>query len=407
MEPSDEEPGVFWLNASGLGRIEPSLARWARRILADLREEGFVARAAVGFTRFGTYAVARTVRHIAVLKDRSHEGRLARGVRLDRLHLDADLRDTLAKLKVHTVGDFLALPPEGLGKRFGGEALDFYRKAGEDAEKPLAPVPPPEPLESWVELDRPEADAIRLLFLIKRLLPSLLSELADKQQGLTELTINLVLDDGSKQSEAVRPAEPTLDAALILDLVRLQLGSSDFTSGAVEVTLTVRSVPISAEQLALFMEKPRRDLSAANRAFARIRAEFGRRAVVWAKQRDGHLPEATFTWEPLEEARFPSEESRAHGHDIRRPPLRTLVRRMFEKPRPLPARQRHEPDGWLVCDLEQGPAVRLLGPYVISGGWWVRDVHREHHFVETKRGDVLWVYYDRQRRRWFLQGRVQ
>ena len=27
-------------------------------------------------------------------------------------------------------------------------------------------------------------------------------------------------------------------------------------------------------------------------------------------------------------------------------------------------------------------------------------------FAETQRGELLWVYYDRQRRRWFLQGVV-
>jgi protein ImuB len=82
------------------------------------------------------------------------------------------------------------------------------------------------------------------------------------------------------------------------------------------------------------------------------------------------------------------------------------VRRVFDKAVQLPARERHEPDGWLIRGLEQGPAVRLRGPYVVSGGWWVREVHREYYFVETQRGDVLWIYYDRQRRQWMLQGQV-
>jgi len=57
--------------------------------------------------------------------------------------------------------------------------------------------------------------------------------------------------------------------------------------------------------------------------------------------------------------------------------------------------------------LEFGPVVRLLGPYVVSGGWWMSTVHREYHFVETRRGDLLWTYYDRKRRRWYLQGTVE
>ncbi len=86
--------------------------------------------------------------------------------------------------------------------------------------------------------------------------------------------------------------------------------------------------------------------------------------------------------------------------------VRPLVRRVFDRAVRLPSRARHEPDGWLIRGLEQGPAVCLRGPYVVSGGWWVREVHREYYFVETQRGDVLWIYYDRHRRNWMLQGQV-
>ena len=45
--------------------------------------------------------------------------------------------------------------------------------------------------------------------------------------------------------------------------------------------------------------------------------------------------------------------------------------------------------------------------YVVAGGWWNRPVHREYYFTETERGELLWLYYDRARRRWFLQGRIE
>jgi protein ImuB len=44
---------------------------------------------------------------------------------------------------------------------------------------------------------------------------------------------------------------------------------------------------------------------------------------------------------------------------------------------------------------------------VVSGGWWHREITREYHFAETADGQVLWVYYDRARRRWFVQGTVE
>jgi protein ImuB len=468
VEPSPDEPGVFWVNASGLGRIEDSLAGWARRLRAALERDGFLARVAVGYRRFATYAAARATRDITVFADAGAELRAALQVRLDRLHIDPRLRESLAKLGIDTVQQFIALPPDGLGKRFGAEAVAFYKEASDQERRPLVPAPPPVPVQTLAEFEYPEGDATRLLFYMKRLLPPLLEQLAAWHQGLTELVIELALDDRTRVVKGVRPADATLDAAVVLDLARLRLAGADITAGVIEMTVTAHGKRISPGQLSLFWDRPKRDVAAADRALARVRAEFGRDAVVRAMPRDAHLPEASFTWEPLVKLKPPrrrdegaegDEDGRCEGGgrlagskhtetDGKReraregsgevagergkvaggekdeteggyretttcgavgtlaPFTRPLVRRVFDKAVQLPARERHEPDGWLIRGLEQGPAVRLRGPYVVSGGWWVREVHREYYFVETQRGDVLWIYYDRQRRQWMLQGQV-
>src|SRR5574337_373657 len=114
IEPSAEEPGIFWLNGTGLHLLYPSYEAWARLIVADLNRVGFCAIVVVGFTRFGTYAVARAQNGIVVFNDPDNERVAARRVRLEYLELDPDLRDTLVKLGVTTVGAFLALPAGGL-----------------------------------------------------------------------------------------------------------------------------------------------------------------------------------------------------------------------------------------------------------------------------------------------------
>ena len=61
---------------------------------------------------------------------------------------------------------------------------------------------------------------------------------------------------------------------------------------------------------------------------------------------------------------------------------------------------------WLLRGLAQGPVVKVNGPYAISGSWWKQPTFREYHFAETKNGQNLWVFFDRGRNRWFLQGEV-
>ncbi len=59
VEPSAEEPGVFWLNGAGLQHLYASAQKWAYAIHRDLSAQRFAASLTVGFTRFGSYAVAK------------------------------------------------------------------------------------------------------------------------------------------------------------------------------------------------------------------------------------------------------------------------------------------------------------------------------------------------------------
>ncbi|MBI4609404.1 MAG: DNA polymerase Y family protein [Candidatus Rokubacteria bacterium] len=399
VEPSEDEPGVFWLDASGLDRLYPSLGAWARSIHADLTGAGFHATVVVGFTRFGTCAVAKALEGTVVFNDLAQERAAARGVPLDRLELDPDFRDTLAKLGVKTVGALLSLPAGGLLERFGPEAYRVHRLAAGELWAPLQPLPAEEPIRQTLALDDPEADLARLIFLTKRLLHPLLATLVVRGEALAELALRLALDETGWREEQIRPAAPTLEVVQLLDLVRLRLETVGLSAGVVGIELTARGVPASREQLRFFAEQPRRDLDAANRALARLRAEFGDEAVVRARLTDGHFPEAGFVWEPVVEIALPRPRS---------VPPRTLVRRILVTPIPLPARPRElRSEGWLVRGREDGLVTRLHGPYVISGGWWQREAHREYYFAETRRGDLLWIYYDRPRRKWFLHGMVE
>jgi protein ImuB len=407
VEPSADEPGVFWLNGTGLKHLYDSPKKWARAFHADIEAQRFQADVAVGFTRFGTYAVARASRGMTIFRDPAEERRAAQQIPLDRLDLETDFRDTLLKLGIKTVGALLSLPAGGLRERFGPKAHRLYRMASGDLWTPLAPCAPEESVAQKRILDDPESDATRLLFLIKQLLDPLLATLAARSQALVALRLSFLLDRNGWRKEQIRPAAPTLDSAQILDLVRLRLESIKFTAGVIEIELAVEKCPATREQLRLFTEKPTRDLEAANRALARLRAEFGHDAVVYAKLTDGHLPEARFTWEPLSRVKLPACPEH-HRRESKSGDTRTLVRRMAAKPILLPGGPYHShEDGWLILGPKYGTVDKLTGPYVFSGGWWNREIQRDYYFAETRRGDLLWLYYDRVRRKWFLQGTVE
>ena len=400
IEPAPQEPGVFWVDASGLGFLDPSIEAWGQKIFDDLREHDFAGRIAVGFDRFGTYALARSCRgpHVVVLKSPEAEQAWTKKVRLDRLHLEPQARDTLDALGIKTVGDLVRLPAGSLLARYGQEILGLHQSARRLRIVPLEPQPAEESLRQELWFDFSERDVGRLLFGIKGMLDALLKKLVSKHRAIAELFVELKLEDGQKLVERLQPAEPTVDGRKLLNLVLLRLEATRLSDGVVELAVDAQHLPATHEQLSLFSRNKSRDLRAAKEAFARLRAEMGPDAVVCARLCDAHMPEGAYEWTPAGAIPFPEPQ-----------PLqgRTLVRRIYRKPILLPHRPRHEDDGWQLRGRTDAAVDMLCGPYVVSGGWWRSEVFREYHFVHNQKGEWLWTFYDRDRRRWFLQGEVE
>ena len=443
----EHSSGTFWVDARGLVSLYPSLEHWSDLVRSSLAARQLIATIAVGFSKFGTCVVARSSRESVVFESLAEECEFARRVPLERLPLAPRVRDRLGLLGVRTIGDFVELPPESMAKRFAREVVDLHaaaraalgevalgREGSASAELPLIAIVPESPISVHVQLGYAETSFSRLFWAFERELPKLLERLAERNSALTELEWVLWLESGEPFRDRLKTAAPTLEVGQVSELIRLRfdslpkrLASRDRQASSrepdarkgeqkgrrrragpvavIEFSLEVRGQEAQQEQLEFFLKRPARDLAAANRALARLRAEFGEGAVVTARLEEGHLPEARFVWEPL----IVLEGGGAFegGEPLPWTAKGVLVRRVYERPHPLPPRPRQEPDGWMLRGLTEGPVAKVFGPFVLSGGWWRKRIHREYHFAETQKGDLLWVYYDRVRRRWFLQGRVE
>ncbi len=414
VEPSSSEPGVFWLGASGMSLLYPSLRKWARWIVDEVARGGLQASVIVGFSRFGTYAIARAhpKPHADVVDAETEERERASAVPLNRLGIDPDVRDTLHKLGVNTLGEFLALPANGVRTRFGAEVHRLHRVASGELASPLQPQPSAEPVVASVHLDYPEGDLERLMAVIDRSTRLLARTLDERGHVLRAITIQLEFDDRTKTAERLEPASPTLDLGQIVELIRLRLTSvlesraraaesrtqAMRACGVTDIRVELDGVAARTSQPDLFVIKPRRDPTAAARALARVRAELGENAVVKPVLRDGHLPEARYEWEPV--ASLSAPQPRA----VRHPPL---VRRIFARPIPFSPGRHRDAEGELLKHIDEGTVRETFGPYLVAGGWWSREVRREYYFVRTSNGRALWMYYDRRRMSWFIQGEVE
>ena len=461
LEAAPDEPGVFWLDAAGLVGLFPSLERWGEEVLGALAQAGLRAALVVAFSRFGGYALARdlgarlepseapggegALDRPRVLGSLEDERRLVARVPLDHLQLKASARERLQRLGINTVGALGALPWAGLMRRYGPEVARLHRLIHGEDTTPFTGEAPPQRFLERRDLDHPEADATRLLFHLKSMLDAQLPSLRAADREVAGLVVGfgpeprLPAAPVSFEPHALRPAAPTLEAALLLELVRLRLEHLDtkggLRAGVVALTLELLPTPAAHAQGQLFRASPHQDTALAATALARVRAELGEEAVGRFAMREAHLPRASFGFEPLQDAPLaapaatvPDLEEVSHAPLVARndngndsgnsraalkisstaPEVEgTLVRSLLPEPRPLPR--------WALPALTDPlalprptapPFVRLFAPSELSGGWWRREVARVYAWAETVDGAFLWVYWDAARAAWFEEGRL-
>lgn len=389
------EPGVFWLDVSGLQRHHASPAALARTIRSRLGKLRFDGTVVIGYTRIGTFLLARDARRgWLVAGDAAAERSAARQAPLERLPLAPQARDLLEKLDVTTVDAFLRLPYAEVLRRFGDEAAAVHRSVRSELELPVQGDVPASPFLHRRRLPHAETDAGRLQRYVDALLDALLDRLRKEDRAVAALHLRLLLEDGSHRHEMIRPAAPTCERRPLADLIELRLRALDLSAGVDELAVDAEHVRAHADQATLFRTLRQRDPAAGSEALARIRAQFGNHAVVHAVLSDEHLPEAQFRWQPVAEVVLPRPDA-CRGRE----PTATgwLVRRMLRQPSEVPP-----------------PRSAACGPFLISGGWWhvrgarlTEGVDRAYYIVRARNGALEWIYRDRLTGRWYLQGWVE
>jgi protein ImuB len=237
------------------------------------------------------------------------------------------------------------------------------------------------------------------LFGWKAALDQAAAHLREQQHALTAIELSFELDRKHllPRRERLETAAPTLDVMQVVDLLRLRLQTVALPARVERIVTTLEHTRVYGRQLAIQHGEKPRDLEAAARAIARLRASLGPEAVSCARLSEVYLPEAAFRFEPARELRLPRA--------VEMTGAAPLVRRLYASPIALPPRPSHEPEAWLGA---HGAITAMLGPSRISDGWWSErgTAERDYYFVETQQGKLLWMFYDRARRKWFLHGVV-
>jgi len=376
-------PDALLLEVEGSLRLLGGLGQIMLQLAGGSSEIGYTAAIAVAPTPTAARLLARAGVQSTVTDIAGLESALA-GLPLALLEQPAETVRMLSLAGVHTVGACLALPRDGLARRFGQSLLDELDRALGRLPDPRESYTPPSRYRARLALPAPVYETEPLLFAARRLILELAGFLRMKQAGITRLKLTLHHEDRQPTVVRLSFSAPSRDPQRIQRLLRERLARLELPERVEAIALDSEEVrPLDSRNLSLFPEDNPAE-EARWSILDHLRARLGVDAVYSIATYADHRPE--LAWRACE----PGDA----GYDIGRP-QRPLW--LLDQPRPLQLQEQ--------TPALDGPLALLTGPERIETGWWDGgDVARDYFVAADAQGRRFWIFRERGASAWFLQG---
>jgi protein ImuB len=411
------ETGRAWLDVRGLdlagvhGVLRHRLKGMEARFGAGIRP--VVAEVAAGT------AAAGELVEVAVGAEREFLSSQS----LSLLGVSDPLLGWLADVGIDRCGEFAAVAQEAVEVRFGGGAVEWWRRArGDDGRRLFMPVPPDLPQSSVDFIDYVVTDPERLIFTTNALLGSLCERMRESGAHARRLRLRLPLANGAVWERSLRSARPTAERSAWLRLARALLERITVPDSVVGVAVEVESTEAAAALQGDLFDVGFATASAVEAAMARVVEDQGE--VIRVPRVSGHpLAEHRGEYRPIgvreatgplgvREAMGPPGVREAMGRpgvpvDVSADEPVGLTLQLLDEPRRVTVETVRRRDHHVPVRYRDGrwyEIVNAAGPDRVSGGQWDVTYAREYFRAVTSEGTLVWLFRDAGRDRWYLHG---
>ena len=387
------EPQGLVLEIESSLRLFRGHARLTTAIKRGIRELGFEATLGVAPTPLAARLFARAEAHGRAVRGCLTLAELGERVAELPLFLMDWPAKTLARLTdlgMVRLRDVLALPAEGIARRFGPEiVLSLERLMGRVAD-PREPYVAPPRFRSRLELPADAEGVEPLLFPLKRMLVEF--EGYARGRGMGAQRMALWLEHGRKVRTRLPLdfASPERESDFILAIAREKLGRLTLPAATIALDLRVEALLAYTPRTSAWLPGPREQQLDGERLVEHLAARLGADRVFGIALADDHRPEKDWKSVRGAQARHPRE-----GGD----PV-TGRRPIWLLPSP---RKLIVEDGHPVL---QGALHLAAGPERIEAGWWDgEEVRRDYYVATSARGESFWIFREhRDLSAWYLHG---
>ena len=328
---------------------------------ADFTALGFRHRIAAAPTAHAAHVLTTVSDGQAALSVDTLRHALQR-VPIARSRLPANALAALPGMGIRTLGQVLALPRDGLRRRFGAELLASLDRLTGDLPSGLELYRPPDTFDLRIALLHEVENQSALIFPVRRMVDDLAAYLAGRDGGVQRFVLRLEHREGRYTDVSIGLLTPERNGALLFEFARGRLEHVTLPEPVLALRLIARDLPAFVPAgRDLFDERPANALPI-EQLRERLRARLGDGAVY----RLGSTPDPR-----------PERAQREATQEIT--PIEPHPRPTWLLQRPIP--------------LRGGNPIILAGPERVETGWWDGgEVCRDYYVIETSLGQEAWAF---------------
>ncbi len=333
---------------------------------------------------------------------------------LEVLEPEDGLIRLLQGVGIETCGQLAEVSREAVEVRFGGEAVEVWRRSrAEDERRLFRAVISNHPKASLDFVDYVVTDPERLVFTANALLGGLSEALAGRGAHARRMELVLPLANGEVWRKRLRPARPTASRSVWLRLVRAAIERLTVPDAVAGVSLEVLEIESASAIQGDLFDAGFATVPVVEAALARLIEAQG--PVVVRAERSSHpLAERRTDFVAVEPERIVEHDSMNRreagaeaGASVGERGEAGLVLQLLREPRPITVETMERRDHALPERYRDGEwkcFATVAGPDRVSGGQWDSPYAREYFRGVTTEGTLVWIFRDARADRWYLQG---
>ena len=393
------------LETGGSARLFGGLSTLTRLLATDLAAQGFAATLATSPTPTGARMLAASglATHLDTL---SGLHATLPGLPVTALQSATGYAATFATLGLSTLADVLALPRDGLKRRFSHTLVDELDRALGRTPDPVQAMVFPETFRTTLTLPAPAESAEALQFACARAFRQLEGFLRARRQAVDRIDLTLHherarpgMPAGAHSTLTLSFLEPTASGERFNLILRERLNHTALTHRVERIGVSTPHASTATEATRALLPEPARPAQGLAALLERLNARLGPGTLETLEPNADHRPgHASLRGNATAPRHVAALHAAARDATPGAPAWGPRPVWLVEPPLPL-----REIGGKPHHD---GPLTLMAGPERIESGWWDGDtVTRDYFIAQTAARALVWIFRERNLPTgWFLQG---